>query len=122
MQSEPKDRRCIGRRATIAALAGLLVLAIALLAVWQMREPAAIAEQKTERPFQPVRVIPAQPAIQSAPFIAASKVRGQVSDNELVLGVVIDDEARAYPINMLTGPSREIINDTVAGKPVAATW
>ena len=31
-------------------------------------------------------------------------------------------QARAYPINMLTGPSREIINDVLGGVPIAATW
>ena len=41
---------------------------------------------------------------------------------ELVLGVVIGDQARAYPINMLTGPHREIINDTINRRPIAATW
>jgi len=43
-------------------------------------------------------------------------------DNELVLGLELNGEARAYPINMLTGPSREIINDTLGGIPIAATW
>ena len=43
-------------------------------------------------------------------------------DNELVIGVEIDGQARAYPINQLTGPSREIINDVLAGTAIAATW
>jgi hypothetical protein len=49
-------------------------------------------------------------------------VKDEVTDNELVLGVVVNGEARAYPINMLTGPSREIINDTLGGTAIAATW
>lgn len=60
--------------------------------------------------------------IVDAPFLKASEVTDQVRDNELVLGVVIDGLPRAYPINMLTGPSREIINDTIAGHSIAATW
>lgn len=43
-------------------------------------------------------------------------------DNELVLGVVINGRARAYPINMLTGPTREIINDELNGVSISATW
>jgi hypothetical protein len=39
-----------------------------------------------------------------------------------VLGVSIGDQSRAYPINMLTGPRREIINDELAGHAIAATW
>ena len=45
-----------------------------------------------------------------------------IFDDELVLGVVIDGEARAYPINMLTGPTREIINDELSDVVIAATW
>ena len=45
-----------------------------------------------------------------------------VKDEELVLGVVVKGEARAYPINMLTSPRREIINDKLGGQAIAATW
>lgn len=45
-----------------------------------------------------------------------------VRDDELVLGVVINGDARAYPINTLTGPRREIINDELGGRSIAATW
>jgi len=64
----------------------------------------------------------ARGAIVDAPFIPADKVTDQVTDKELVIGVVIDGRARAYPINMLTGPSREIINDMLGGRAIAATW
>ena len=60
------------------------------------------------------------PSIRNAPFVSAEEAN--LHESELVLGVVIDGHARAYPINMLTGPSREIINDTVARQPIAATW
>ena len=52
----------------------------------------------------------------------AAKAASRIGDTELVLGVEIDGKARAYPINMLTGPSREIINDSIAGHAIAATW
>ena len=61
-------------------------------------------------------------AITDAPFVRAGEVRDQVRDNELVLGVVVDGQPRAYPINQLTGPSREIVNDTLGGRAIAATW
>ncbi len=72
--------------------------------------------------FRPQRVIPRQPPIVRPPVVAADKVTQQVDDRELVLGVVVKGQARAYPINMLTGPRREIINDTLGGRPIAATW
>ena len=52
----------------------------------------------------------------------ASAADTEISDNDLVIGVEIDGQARAYPINQLTGPRREIINDELAGTPIAATW
>ncbi len=73
-------------------------------------------------PFRPQRVLPSQPPIVDPPTISAKDVAGQVTDDELVLGVVVDGRARAYPINMLTGPRREIINDTLGNRAIAATW
>ncbi len=75
-----------------------------------------------ELEFRPREVIRPQPAITSPPVIDAGDVTTQVNGNELVLGVVVEGEARAYPINMLTGPRREIINDTLGGAAIAATW
>ena len=61
-------------------------------------------------------------AIVDAPIMAAEAAGKSLHANELVLGVAIGDDARAYPINMLTGPSREIINDTLGETAIAATW
>ena len=73
--------------------------------------------------FNPRRVVSPRRPIVDAPIIAAHEVNDMVVfSEELVLGVVINGEARAYPINMLTGPSREIINDTLGGQAIAATW
>ena len=41
-------------------------------------------------------------------------------DDTLVLGVAIDDEARAYPIRTLN--RREIVNDRIADTPLLASW
>ena len=73
-------------------------------------------------PGRPQRVTGPRRAIVDASFVAADAATDQVHGNELVLGVVVAGAARAYPINMLTGPSREIVNDTVAGRAIAATW
>ena len=110
----------VGKRRRLLVVS---VLSIAVLStiVFFIRRPT-VAQRQTKRLFQPVPVVPAQRAIKNAPVIEADRVRGQVTDTELVLGVVIKGEARAYPINMLTGPSREIINDTLGGQAIAATW
>ncbi len=72
--------------------------------------------------FNPFQVVPPFPAITNAPVLASHQIKGEVTENELVLGVELNGEARAYPINMLTGPDREIINDHLGGVAIAATW
>ena len=73
--------------------------------------------------FRPTVVIPKRfPPITDFPTKQASEVGDDLLPNELVLGVDIDGAARAYPINMLTGPQREIINDELNGQAIAATW
>ena len=72
--------------------------------------------------FAPFQVVPPFPAITNAPVVAGMAINGEVTENELVLGVELNGESRAYPINMLTGPDREIINDRLGGVAIAATW
>ena len=73
-------------------------------------------------PFRPRRVAGAFPPIVGPTTLTAKAVRGQVRGPELVLGVTVGDESRAYPLDQLTGPVREIINDTLGGTAIAATW
>ncbi len=41
-------------------------------------------------------------------------------DEELVIGVAVDGEAKAYPISVLR--FREMVNDRLAGIPTLVTW
>lgn len=58
------------------------------------------------------------PPIYHPEFVPADAAN--LPDDELVIGLVIDDDARAYPAGILF--TREIINDTVAGVPVLVSW
>lgn len=53
-------------------------------------------------------------------FVGAEVGSLEWVDEELVIGVVIKDDARAYPIRLLS--NHEIVNDTVGGEPVMITW
>ena len=64
--------------------------------------------------------MPRFPPITDFPIDSAEE--SSLHDEELVLGISIGDESRAYPINALTGPSREIINDTLGNLAIVATW
>ena len=72
--------------------------------------------------FRPERVVGAFQAIVDPKVVPADRAGEVVADDELVLGVVVDGKARAYPINQLTNPTREIINDKLGGRAIAATW
>lgn len=59
------------------------------------------------------------PAIFDPLFRSPAETDNYRSD-ELVLGISINGDNRAYSIPFLSG--REIVNDTVGGVPVAVTW
>lgn len=75
-----------------------------------------------QRRFEPVKVVPPFKPITQVPVKSVKDARNDLNPAELVLGVTVGKESRAYPINMLTGPSREILNDTLGGTAIAATW
>lgn len=117
--------------------ANILAVPLAAIAVVAIGTPALAQQELVQRPscqgnqssgnpavFDPCRVGNMEPLkpIVEAPVIPAKQVVDQVYPEELVLGVVIGNQARAYPINMLTGPQREIINDQLGGRAIAATW
>jgi hypothetical protein len=59
------------------------------------------------------------PAIDEPTFERASSVTW-LTDDEPVLSLEVDGEARAYPVRIMIW--HEIVNDTVAGIPVAVTY
>jgi hypothetical protein len=51
-------------------------------------------------------------------FATADEVN--LTDDELIIGISIDNEAKAYPISVLR--FREMVNDELAGIPILVTW
>jgi hypothetical protein len=60
------------------------------------------------------------PAIDAPKFVGVSSANSWIKPNEPVIFLQIGNEARAYPIQILIW--HEIVNDTVAGVPVAVTF
>ena len=60
------------------------------------------------------------PSIDNPRFVGPGEADQQMQSFERVLGVSINGDLRAYPLNMLS--RHEIVNDTVGGVPVAVTW
>jgi hypothetical protein len=73
------------------------------------------------RPDQIVQVLPqdAIPAI-DAPELVPADAAGDLDEDDLVIGVEVEGEARAYPVRVLS--AHEIANDEIRGMPIAVTW
>jgi hypothetical protein len=72
--------------------------------------------------FHPIEVAPQMPVVSGFHVLAAQQAQGRVADEELVLAVVLNGQPRAWPLNIMTGPEREVFNDTLGGRAIAATW
>ena len=60
------------------------------------------------------------PAINDPQFVSGAEAAAQMSPDEPVMGIVINDEARAYSLWQLD--AHEIVNDTIGGSAIAVTW
>ncbi len=78
--------------------------------------------QQAASDFRPTRMLGPQPVLTNVPVKSVPEMNGILNPSELVLGVTVGGQSRAYPINMLTGPKREILNDSLGGQAIAATW
>ena len=76
----------------------------------------------SERELQIITILPkdAIPAILDPTFVSMERADGRFGDLELVLGLSVNGDHRAYSTSQLS--NREIVNDTVGGIPVAVTW
>jgi len=59
------------------------------------------------------------PAIDDPKFEAVSKI-DNIGDKEPVVGLIVNGEAKAYPVQVLMW--HEIVNDTIGGVPVSVTF
>jgi hypothetical protein len=60
------------------------------------------------------------PSIDNPKFYSVEEADLEYLPEELVLGVEVDGEARAYSVGLLS--RHEIVNDTLAGHPISVTW
>jgi hypothetical protein len=61
-----------------------------------------------------------RPAIDHPDFVRLSEAREFLKDDDLVLGVIYDEIAKAYPIRILN--LHEVVNDNFAGTPVTISY
>jgi hypothetical protein len=106
MSSVPTGRR---------AAAVLALLAIAPVASSSAQERTNRDQSRYTELHEPG--FPIRSEVSSVPAGQAS-----LRDDDVVLGVVVAGEARAYPVNLMWEPQNEVLNDTLGGAPIAATW
>ncbi len=111
----------------------VLIAAVIVIGVMLLRRSGVISEtvilhsgsavaQGDGRSVELVTLLPKDgiSAIFKPKFIAASEAATQLRDDDLVIGVSINGEHRAYGVAYLSG--HEVVNDTVGGRPIAVTW
>ncbi len=82
--------------------------------------PKTVKGMMQARPGGPLEEV--EVAVHEVP-VNLSSVRAsqaELADHDLVLGVVLDGQAMAYPIRYLA--MYEVVDDEVAHSPIAATW
>ena len=106
---------------TVAVVAGVFLIRMFVgfgAADSEMLVDAATGEES----YRIVSLLPpdAIPSIDNPQFVQGQEADALYHVDELVLGVEIDGDARAYSIPFLSG--HEIVNDEVGGVPIAVTW
>lgn len=81
-----------------------------------------VAPTPTPRDFRIITLLPrdAIPAIDNPQYYTVGKADAEYDDEEQVLGVFFEGEARAYSVAKLS--RHEIVNDTVGGQAISVTW
>jgi Protein of unknown function (DUF3179) len=116
-------------------IAGLTVLLVAGQVLWAtlawnsagMEGPPIPAPKPSDRgegaTFETWRKIydPFPPIVDFG-IASAEEAGSTLADDEYVLGVEIDGQSRAYPLNMMGQPGSEVVNDSLGGRPIAVTF
>ncbi len=120
--------RRIDRRWIVAPIAILVALAVVELSHHSInRSPTGAVVEPGGPAFDPIRsdeiqsILPqdAIPALIKPAYLSASQA-SDINDREEVIGVVINGDARAYPLSTMS--AHEIVDDDVGGQAIAVTW
>lgn len=104
-----------------ASLSGLVLLSVACGAARSSRD-SGVPAPVTPQDLQPVTILPrdAIPSIDNPRFYGVEHADQEYQPDEDVIGVALDGRAKAYPVGLLS--RHEIVNDMLAGRPIAVTW
>ena len=124
MERKPR-REGIGRavaataRRAVTAVTMLLVVALPATRAGGDAEPRVHGTYRGD-PMYTVLPLDAIPAIRAPEYVGGAAARRQMAQEEPVIGLVVDGQARAYSTWQLD--FHEIVNDEISGVPLAVTW
>ena len=112
------------RTASGIALAWALAALLATAATAQQREPSERrqAPGPTNRDRSDFEMLREEGfPLNVDPEIVSAK-EAPMEDGDMVMGIVHNGEARAYPVNYMNGPMNEVVNDNLGGTAIAPSW
>lgn len=121
---EMKIGKWVGIVLAVAALA-FLITNPRLLSFLNMAQTETVSVdtiEDAEQEYELITLLPLDgiPSIDDPQFVTGAEADEQYAPDELVIGLEINGDARAYSIPFLSG--HEIVNDVVDGQPIAVTW
>ncbi len=116
--------------ALVVLVAGCLCLLAAGCDAWPVSGPQPtrtltfpeVYTDVSARDLKMISVIPrdAIRAVLDPSYLDSGEAQGQFSADEMVIGVSVGGEHRAYSVPQLS--RHEIVNDVLGGTPIAVTW
>ncbi len=101
------------------AWTALTTLILTLVLAWA---PASLCQERAPRDLSQMTTVKEQgfPLNVDPKIVGAAEAA--LGDGDMVMGVVIEGEARAYPVNYMNGPYNEVVNDTLGGRAITPSW
>jgi len=96
------------------------VLALAIARPGLRADDGVFSEKDFDEHMRQVVPRDAFPVLFDPPMVAAKDVGGKLRDEDLVIGIAMKDEAKAYPVQVMG--VHELVNDEIGGVPIAVSW
>ena len=108
------------KRARLLGYLAAVAIVSAALSFSSLARAQATPEVHPDLPDDFKQIIPRGriASVDDPQFVPAAEA--EISDDAWVFGVVVEGKAHAYSLNLLN--RHEIVNDRIAGRPIAAVW
>ncbi len=98
----------------------LLLLPLLFLGARLLPAQEPFSEEDFQRNARQVVPRDAFPVLTDPEMVDVRRASEELRDDEPVIGLVLNGEARAWPISVMG--SHELVNDRIGGIPIAVSW